>query len=867
MFNKRILNKLCLGFLSLVLLVLFITNFSSHTYLAGWDNLMPELNIWINIKRSLLSSWQEYQGLGLAGGMGHATDLIRQVILLPLILILPNNWIRYIWHFGMLALGTLGVYFNLKNSKKFNPVQSMFGSLFYLLNFGTIQIFWPPFEAFSTFWGFFPWLIFLFIKLLNKPSKNNWFWFVIVNILAVPSFYIPTLFVIYGLCLAIISLFYLNKKEIILKSALSIFLINSFWLLPFGYFLAANAHHPQQATINQLSSQETVMRNQYRGNIKDFLLLRGYYFDFHDAGQPLMANWVNHLNKPWVLTIGYFLGGLSLIGLFSAPSWLIGIFILSALGMLTATIPFSLLNEILRNNEFLNQVFRSPFTKFIVPTAFSFSLLLAYSLKTIRNLIKKIYLPLTLSALILIYSYPIFQGKFIYPQMRVKIPNEYSQLIDYFKTQPTTARIANLPQGDFWGWTHYRWPTANRNKQAGRGLRGSGFLWYGIEQPIMDRAFDVWNLKNEQYYWDLNYALQRNDLSLLEGVFDKYFVEYVIFDDNVFYPGQKVFGKQAIKTEELLTQSKELRLVKEFGEIKIYKHDLNTQPVLSTTQNTVKLPDLTDYEKKESAPIAEAKNFEPDYKRCNDSMQGERNMEKKTDNGETYYQLTAVHDDACLGWWFPSLPLTDGYLVEIEYRTHQGHPPIISGFDGQQRYKFFHQKLKESNTWQTATAVVPPMKDQWQTGIGITFSNMSYNQFETKNDIKNIKIYPLKFDNLTAQQQGETKKLEFNSNIWRYQIKVNRERLLVNSESQYLILPQSYNHGWIAIYFKGIKPKLLKDHVLINNWANGWKLNSEQLLVNSDKAKKIYIFFWPQLLEFIGLITLVGTIVYILRKN
>jgi hypothetical protein len=867
MTNKKLLNRLCLGFLSLVLLILFITNFNPNTYLAGWDNLMPELNIWMNLKRSLFAAWQEYQGLGLVGGMGHATDLIRQIILLPFILVLPNNWIRYLWTFGMIGLGTFGVYFGLKKSKKFDSLQSVLGGLFYLLNFGTIQIFWPPFEAFTTFWGFFPWLIFLFIKLLKKPNKKNWLWFVIINILAIPSFYIPTLFVVYGLCLGIIWLFSLRntirgavKRHLAgITPFIVVLAINTFWVLPFIYFLITNAHHPRLAIGNVLSSEQTVMRNQYRGVINDFLLLRGYYFDFHDAGKPLMADWINHFNQPWVLIIGYFLGGLSLIGLLSAPGWLIGIFCLSAVALLSATVPFSWLNEILRSNSFLNQVFRSPFTKFIAPASFSFSMLLAYSLKTINKIISKInlnksvtkiYLPLILSILILIYSYPVFQGKFIYPKMRTKIPNEYQQLIDYFKTQPATARIANLPQGDFWGWTHYRW-----------GLRGSGFIWYGIEQPIMDRAFDVWNLKNEQYYWDLNYALQRNDLTLMEAVLDKYFVDYVVFDDNVFFPGQKIYAKQALKTEEMLTRSKELELVREFDEIKVYKHDLNTQPVLSTSQNTVKLPDLTDYHKKETEPIANSINFEPDYKRCNTSMRGQRNLEEKQNqNGETFYQLTATHDDACLGWWFPSLPLTDGYLLEIEYRTHQGYPPLVAAFDGHERYKFFFKKLDETDGWHTAQAVIPPMKDQWQTGIGFTFSNISYNQFPSKNDIKNIKIYPLEFDQLNAQYRGETKPLEFSSNIWKYNIKVNSKQLSANSENQYLVLPQSFDQGWTAFYFNGINPVFLNNHTLINNWANGWKLNSN---VNN----KIYIIFWPQLLEFLGLTSLFGVTIYLWRKK
>ncbi len=33
---------------------------------------MPELNIWLNLKRSFSAVWQTYQGLGLVGGMAHS---------------------------------------------------------------------------------------------------------------------------------------------------------------------------------------------------------------------------------------------------------------------------------------------------------------------------------------------------------------------------------------------------------------------------------------------------------------------------------------------------------------------------------------------------------------------------------------------------------------------------------------------------------------------------------------------------------------------------------------------------------------------------------------------------------------------------
>ena len=42
-----------------------------------------------------------------------------------------------------------------------------------------------------------------------------------------------------------------------------------------------------------------------------------------------------------------------------------------------------------------------------------------------------------------------------------------------------------------------------------------------------------------------------------------------------------------------------------------------------------------------------------------------------------------------------------------------------------------------------------------------------------------------------------------------------------------------------------IREYLRKKHVLVNNWENGWT-------IDPGTNGTIYIFFWPQLLEFLG---------------
>ncbi|HOG37736.1 MAG TPA: hypothetical protein PKZ29_02335 [Candidatus Woesebacteria bacterium] len=206
-------------FLGLIVLFLCLQNFTPGTFLVGWDNLMPELGIWLNLKRSFFAVWQAYQGLGLVGGMAHATDLIRQLILLPFTFILPVNLIRYFWHFAMIFLGTFGIYFGLIKVAAFKKSTAFIAALFYLLNFGSIQNFWAPLETFSTFWGFFPWLIFSILDYLNHPTKLKLYKLLILNLLAIPAFYVQTVFIVYCLTLAIIFILHPKSFPVLVKIA------------------------------------------------------------------------------------------------------------------------------------------------------------------------------------------------------------------------------------------------------------------------------------------------------------------------------------------------------------------------------------------------------------------------------------------------------------------------------------------------------------------------------------------------------------------------------------------------------------------------------------------------------------------------
>ncbi|MBI2465451.1 hypothetical protein HYV64_04900 [Candidatus Shapirobacteria bacterium] len=912
--------------LTIVLSLICFANYVPNTYLTGWDNLMPELNIWMNLKRSLFAVWQEYQGLGLVGGMGHATDLIRQLIILPFTLVLPTNLIRYLWHFAMLFLGTFGIYFGV--NKLFLNHKSYFiipfsSALFYLLNFGTIQYFWAPLETFSTFWGFFPWLIFFLFDYLETPNNKNLkkiFW---INLLAIPSFYVQTLFVVYMLCVSLILfshfVFHFRswKLEVgnSIRTILLILLINSFWLLPQIYFLKENLHSPIAGIGNFMSSEESFTRNQNRGYLSDFLILRNYYIDFPDSQGPFMAPWIVHFSSQYILICGYIIGSLTIFGLIfllSAPKQLsfkklsvVFIFLLSALTLLSATPPFSGFNTLIRFSDLLNQIFRAPFTKFIVPTIFSFSLLIAYGLHALAQFFtqikysQKVFTPLFFIfyfLLLFTFSFPVFKGNLFSSKMRQTILPEYFEMFRHLQAKSPTARISNLPSGSFWGWTNYLW-----------GYRGSGFIWYSLPQPILDRAFDAWNLTNEQYYWEINLALQKRDPILLSQVLKKYSIEYILFDNNIYFPDEFIYAKQSVATPSLLLQTPGVFLDQRFGNISLYRTSVTTSPYLLTnptnSSNSGFLSEDSIYVQHQdyiSTPSTQSLDY-PFVNLFTNRLQNEipyqfkvdsdtLSISRKSDNYKTTIPLdnsinitknksknisllSNRHNSQLLAYNFPSATLSKSYLIQVNYQYLTGLPLTISVNSDNLQQKYLYTKLDKKTGLQNAWFVIPAREtENYNQGITVVFNNTSFSKFLTQNKVVDVNIYPIPLFDLIRQSSPKSNQissrsdLKFKSDIYHYQVDVDSN----STSNSTLVLPQSFSPGWLAFYFncKGnalCLPTLLSNHVLINNWANGWLVSPKP--TSEGGAFTIYIFFWPQLLQFLGFGLLIGTFIWILKKH
>lgn len=597
--------------LGLLVAILAVVNFPSWgSWQTGWDNLHPEFNFFLNVKRSFFAMWQEFQGVGLVGGHGYAATLPHTIILLILSWFLPDFALRTIFTFLMLCIGVTGVYTVTKTilHRHTTPLITMAASLvagvFTMLSIGTIQNFYIQLEAFIVHYASLPWLLLSVYWYWNKPSKKRLFFFIVINLIAAPSGFIPPLFVVQcgaiGVLLTMLLLNHLHQWKSGIRKGITIVatiaMLNAYWLIPVAFYTKGYTQNYLNAYNNINSTENFIIQNEKYGNVLSVALGKSFLFDANDATDtgtvvPLLSPWINHFSHPGVQAIAYVVFIIACIGCITSQirpkhnlqRVIALLFLLFLTFMATNTPPFSWVSETLQTiSPIFRQAFRVTFTKFSIAYGMTLAIMFGIGLAWILNLFKRKDIVATVAIVscigILYYSFPSFQGHYTYIRTRQTIPKDYFDLFSYLKTQPN-GRIMNLPQGWNWGWTVTNW-----------GYTGSGFLWYGIEQPIMDRAFDVWSRNNEQYYWELVYALYSNNPDLVRSLLYKYDIQWLLYDPTVvpYLQPKYVFQEEKIRT--LLTKIPEVLEVQKFGTLTIFT--FQNQRSQEFVQKTGNLPNI-----------------------------------------------------------------------------------------------------------------------------------------------------------------------------------------------------------------------------------------------------------------------------------
>ena len=954
--------------LALIAIFICVRNYTPGTYLIGWDSLHPEFNFPLNIGRMFSHVWASEQGVGAISAHSDMSDLPRIILLWIASIAIPASFIRYFYVFSCLIIGPLGVYSFLKyifQREKDSPwvyPASFLGGLFYLLNLGTLQNFYVPLEMFTTAFAGVPWLFLTGLRVLRNLTRGALVKYALVVILISPMAYAATqAYAIYfGLFLFLFIFSVISSgKKLKLKRFLILgiitLMLNIYWILPNIYSVLQQSLTISNANINRLFSQESFLRNADYGNLANIAIQKSFLFSWRSfdftAGKfdDLLNVWNVYLANPGVLIMGYILAFLALLG------GLLGIFKRDKVN-LAFLLPLALCLFFLFNvnppagniYEYLyshfgvfREGFRTPFTKFSVLFEFILSFYFGYfiywfltskplkekPLKVIIVFIKTLFIGGAIVALVY-FSLPVFRGELIEQNVRIKFPVEYKELFTWFSNHPE-GRVALMPINTKFGWEYRNW-----DLPAGRqGYEGSGFLTYGIPNPILYRDFDRWNSANEDFYTQSAFALYANDNQAFVSTLKKYNVKYLLLDESIINAGG---SSDILKMDEIKKIASEhgMQKVANFGFLSVFDTGIATPEVFAPAnyskvnanlsyapkdpiyqkfgdyinQDGLTYPFInldrrsgvkiniagdqinfanSQFDAETNLPIENIIKTDltvnqgfPEAYNCDLKSIGTVSKEI-TESGVLY--KAGGGGASCDYVSFPILKYSEGYVLRITGENKLGRSLKIYLFDSVSQNPYLEEILPVGNFDENYFIYPRDLKGE---GYILNFETRSFGRIPSENLISNIEFYPVDYAYLASYQNeasGIPEKIQNNLQIksikkygtWAYRIEVetrNGDRDGNNNGEGLVALGQGYEKGWKAfptrnyhlsifnfqLNFQIPIFKQVLEHIKLNNWENGWIVPSTDLF---NYSSIIYILFWPQILEWGGL--LIGGVTFL----
>lgn len=637
-----IYNNKGLVLLFLIVTVIAVLNLKPNLNLAGWDNFSVSLDLWINFKRTLFSTWREYRGMGVPSD-SEVADITRIIILLFLDLFFKNSVIDQILLYFLLLVGTFATYFlYLEIDTKKYKTGATIAALFYVFNISTLSTFFLPMIMFPYKFAFFPLIILFYFKYLTTNSPGVLFYFALISIFAGPAYLTATNFFVLLLILGIIFLFTPNKVAQ-LKLWLVILLANSYWLLPFtNYYFQKSQLIPLASTyvhVNEIKLNEGPEQTSWFNvltlqpdfsNIKLNNLKTSKSISLHPTLGTLEFLQINR-SKLIIYAIMYLAAlGYVLVRVEKRFFWIVANAVLFILISRKYAPPLGGLYAWLSQKlPFFEIIFRFPDTKFYQIISLCAALLIGLALSRIIPVLynkngHKIKLALqTLGGLIIIgaigfymsFYTSFFSRKFVNPLVLSKIPQAYFQVANYINADTDEFKVVHLPYEVETYWRPYSW-----------GYVGSTFLSFILDKPLIEKTFIPASIANDSIttlisqnsknYTD-NVQLEKATAEVLAALRNSN-TKYVIWDTSVQQQvptrGKLMWGKTDESVSKMHTIL--LKLVESGALVPVWELNIDLQDFydLYDDFNSDELSAFTDasiesllvYQVSENAPLFEA---------------------------------------------------------------------------------------------------------------------------------------------------------------------------------------------------------------------------------------------------------------------
>lgn len=226
-----------------------------------------------------------------------------------------------------------------------------------------------------------------------------------------------------------------------------------------------------------------------------------------------------------------------------------------------------------------------------------------------------------------------------------------------------------------------------------------------------------------------------------------------------------------------------------------------------------------------------AKQIDKEKKDC--STKKSRFLDKKIlkDGGIDILEYHSIEGTICETFSFSELNENSAYILGLESENISGLPLKICLEEDTTKKCVLEEELSSFKKMDNDYFIIPQYNNTG--GYRLILRNISIGNVESINRLKTIKIVAFPF-------------------LYLQNIKIlNKENF---NKTDVLVFDQAYEKNWSA-YLLG---KKLKEHVLVNNWANGWVVD-DKVDINDVK-----IIFWPQYLEYLGFLFLIFSFVWMI---
>jgi len=635
----------------------------------------------------------------------------------------------------------------------------------------------------------------------------------------------------------------------------------------------------------------------------------------------LFESWDSYLTNKWF--IGYIFSGLAFvgfivslikrnrIGLSFLPLLIISLFFLININPPTG----EFYQYLYDNFPLLREGFRMPFTKFSLIYLFVFTVYLGFFFDFVFSIFSKLKIIGKLLSFILTIGFvgtlayfnrPMFEGHLISSQIKTELPQEYKQLFDYFNDKE--GRIAKLPMQTLWGWQYNNWK-----------YEGSGFIPFGLRNPTLDRDFDRWSSGNESFYNQASYFLYSKNLESFEKTLEKYQVKYLLLDESIINAGGSSNLLFVPEIKEMILESKKIKEVQKFGSLTIYETDFGKEdnyifspetyvglnldqkysqidPVFEKfgtyifDEKGISYP-FINFDKRGTLEINEDKDF-LNFKNGNilamfpleEKISEDFSLNRGFENayncdlrkvGEVEKQITydGVQYKAlgsgvsCDFFDYSDLLYNQGYVLRIKGKNKEGRSLKIYLYN-KKTSRMDLEELLPTGNFDEYFVVLPKSEtgEKEDKGYTLNLETRSFGRVASENVIELIEFVPVDINFLTSlvTESENVEKVE-NKLVINDVQKFGTSNYIVNYESQgLLVLGQGYDEGWNVFMLSGSHDSTISKflpflyskplrHVKVNSWANGWIV---------PEGGKISIVFWPQYLEWGGMI--LGSLVFLI---